>query len=805
MKVPVSWLNEYVDLSDLSVQELSDKLTFSGIEVEDIEEIGADLDDNFVVGEVLTCEPHENSDHLSVCMVSDGVEQHQVVCGAANVRTGIKVPFAKVGAVVPNGGFKIKKAKLRGVHSFGMICSASELKLAQESEGIMILDSECAAGMPVCDLLPPPETVMDLEVTWNRSDCLSIIGIAREFAALLDCPLKLPAVDFAEVGEPVETFAKVRVDAPDLCPRYTARVLTGVKDGPSPLWMQRRLEMCGVRAISLTVDITNYVMLETGQPLHAFDLSRVAQQSVIVRRAQENEKMRTLDDVERTLDNSMLVIADAKEAVAVAGVMGGGESEIDEKGSDTVLLESALFDPSSIKFTAASLGVSTESSRRFERGVDTDLADLASRRATALLVELAGATVAKGVLDCDNRNLKSLKVSLRFDRTRAVMGVDLTNDRMVEILAGLGVVADTCNSDNAIFVIPSWRLDLTLEADLIEEIARMNGLDNIAAVLPKSASVSMLEDGFFYDRKQCRDLLIGLGFSEAMHYSFLAASDLDAFDRRDASKRVLIPNPVSADYGVLRNSLMPQMAASLGRNASRQVETAALFEMGRVFLKGSNGAICEQERVSLGMMGPIGRAEIDRRRPVTNEEAMLWMKGAVEQLVDTLHAGRVDFKMAVHPAMDAGWSVDVFLNKNNVGCMGLLSKALRHHWRMTIPMPMAELQLEPLLIGVNSIASVKPVPAYPAINRDIAFISDNSITHRDVVGCIHNSASKELTKVELFDIFTSNAIGKGKRSLGYTLSFRSLERTLTDHEVNESFKKIIQALKNELKVDVREG
>lgn len=733
MKVPVSWLNEYVDVSDLSVQELSDRLTFSGVEVEGIEEVGADLDDNFVVGEVLSCEAHENSDHLSVCTVSDGSEEHQVVCGAPNVRAGIKVPFAKVGAVVPNGGFKIKKAKLRGVHSFGMLCSASELKLAEESDGIMILEDDPATGTPVRDLLPPPETVMDLEITWNRSDCLSIIGIAREFAALLDRPLKMPAVDFEEPGEPVESFAKVSIEAPDLCPRYTARVLSGVTDGPSPMWMQRRLEMCGVRAISLTVDITNYVMLEMGQPLHAFDLSRVAGQSIIVRRANEGEKMKTLDDVERTLDESMLVIADAKEAVAVAGVMGGAESEIDEAGSETVLLESALFNPSSIKFTAASLGLATESCRRFERGVDLDLADLASRRAANLLVELAGARAARGVIDCDHRNFKNLKVPLRFDRVREVMGVELSNDRMVEILASLGIAVDTRNDKESLFVIPSWRLDLTLEADLIEEIARMNGLDNVPAVLPKSASVSMLDDGFFYDRKRCRDVLIGLGFSEAMHYSFLAESELDSFDKREADKRAVIPNPVSADYGVLRDSLMPQMAASLGRNASRQVETAALFEMGRVFLKKSDGAICEEERVSLGMMGPLGRTVIDRRRPVTNEEAMLWMKGAVEQLVDTLHAGRIDFRLNDHPAMDDGWSVDIILNKKKVGCMGLLSKELRHHWRMTLPMPMAELQLEPLLVGVNKVASVKPVPAYPSVNRDIAFICDTSITHRDVV------------------------------------------------------------------------
>ncbi|MDA3926320.1 MAG: phenylalanine--tRNA ligase subunit beta [Kiritimatiellae bacterium] len=804
MKVPVSWLNEYVEVSDLSVQELSDKLTFSGIEVEGIESVGADLDDKFVVGEVLTCVPHENSDHLSVCSVSDGMDEYQVVCGAPNCRAGIKVPFAKVGAVIPDGGFKIKKAKLRGVLSFGMLCSASELNISEESDGIMILESDPATGTPVRELLPPPEIVLDLEVTWNRPDCLSIIGVAREFAALLKRPLKMPSLDFTESGEPVEKYVKVSIETPEMCSRYTARILTEVKDGASPLWMQQRLELCGVRAISLTVDVTNYVMLEMGQPLHAFDYRKLAGQSVVVRCAQDGEIMETLDGVKRTLDSSMLVIADAKDALAVAGIMGGAESEI-AAGSEHVLLESALFDPVSTKFTAASLGLATESSRRFERGVDLDLADLASRRATSLLAEHGGAKVAVGVIDCDLRDFKNQRTPLRFDRARQVIGVDISDDAMIEILRDLGLIVESNSGGSAVFVIPSYRLDLTLEADLIEEIARMKGFDNIPGVVLESGSVSTLDDGFFYDRKRCREVLTGFGFTESMHYSFLSAGELDAFDKRSSEFRAVIPNPVSGDFGVLRDSLLPQMAASLGRNASRQVESAALFEMGRVFAKNSEGVFSEEERVSLGIMGPFGRTEITRRTPVSNEEALLWIKGAVENLVNVLHAGNVNFKLNDHPAMEEGWGVDIILNKKVIGCMGLVTAKLRHQWRMTLPMPMAELKLEPLLAGVNKVPAVKPVPAYPAVNRDIAFISDSSITHRDVVKCIRKAGSVELTKIAIFDIFISKEIGKGKRSLGYTLSFRSLERTLTDHEVNESFTKIIQALKDDLKVDVREA
>jgi phenylalanyl-tRNA synthetase beta chain len=804
MKVPVSWLNEYVDVSDLSVKELSDKLTFSGVEVEGIDEVGVTLDDRFVVGEVLTSEAHPNSDHLHVCKVSDGAQELQIVCGAPNCAAGIKVPLAKVGAVVPEGGFTIKQAKLRGVASFGMLCSARELKLSEDHAGLMILDPALKAGTLMRDVLPPPETVLDLEITWNRPDCLSIIGIAREFAAILKRPLRLPSVEFSECGEPVEQFAKVVVEDPAKCPRYTARVMTEVKDGPSPDWMRRRLELCGVRAISLTVDVTNYVMLEYGQPLHAFDYRMLAERTIVVRCARPGEKIKTLDGVERALDPSMLVIADAAVPSAVAGVMGGAGSEI-ATGTEHVLLESALFDPSSTKFTATKLGLSTESSRRYERGVDPDLADWASRRAVALLVQYGQAKVAKGVIDVDSRKFRHGEVTLRFKRAHAMIGVELPVEEMVGILTSLGLAVAARDAETATFKIPSYRLDLTLEADLIEEIARMHGLDAIPDAMPELTAVSTLDDRPFYARARCRQQLLGMGFSEAMHYSFLSAQELDAFDARGAARRAVLPNPVSADYGVLRDSLLPQLAGSLGRNASRQVESAGLFEMGRVFFVDASGQPGEEERISLGLMGPFGRSAIDRRRAVSNEEALLWLKGAVETLVASLHAGTVEFACCEHPAMEAGWAVEITLDGAAVGCMGLVSAALRHQWRMTSPMPVAELRLAPLLKGVAAVAAVKPVPQYPAVRRDIAFISDASVTHRNVVDAIRQVAPPELTGIELFDIFTSKEIGKGKRSMGYTLAFRSPDRTLTDNEVNAAFAKIVQALKNDLKVDVREG
>jgi phenylalanyl-tRNA synthetase beta chain len=803
MKVPISWLNEYVDVSDLSVKELVDKLTFSGVEVEGVEEFGVTLDEFFVVGEVLTCERHANSDHLHVCKVWDGKEEVQVVCGAPNCRAGIKSPFAKVGATVPEGGFKIKQAKLRGVVSCGMLCSARELKLSDDHDGIMILDPALKPGTLMRDVLPPPETVLDLEITWNRPDCLSIIGIAREFAAILRRPLRLPSVELTETEAAVETFVKVVVDDPVKCPRYTARVLTGVKDGDSPDWMRRRLEMSGVRAISLTVDVTNYVMLECGQPLHAFDYRRLAERTIVVRCARSGEKIKTLDEEERALDVETLVIADAVEPSAVAGVMGGAGSEI-AAGTEHVLLESALFDPASTKYTATRLGLSTESSRRFERGVDPDLADWASRRAASLLAEHGAAKVAKGVIDVDARDFKRREVRLRFDRAREIIGVSLPDAEMTEILVALGLEEVSRDAESVLFRIPSYRLDLTLEADLIEEIARMHGLESIPEVAPKGAAVSVLSERDFQAKVFCRQTLLGMGFSEAMHYSFLAASELDAFDKRGQAQRVVLPNPVSADYGVLRDSLMPQLAGSLGRNASRQVESAALFEMGRVFQLGPDNVPVEEERIALGLMGPWGRPALDRRRVVTPEEAMLWIKGAVENLAAALCAGAVSLRPSEHPAMEAGWCAEIMLDGKKAGEMGLLSATLRHQWRMSGPMPLAELRAAPLLAGFGHRREVKPVPQYPAVRRDIAFVAGAEIRHADVEAVIRKAAPAELTGIELFDMFSSKEIGKGKRSLGYALEFRSAERTLTDSEVNAAFVKIAKALKEGLGVKLRE-
>lgn len=816
MKLPISWLNEYVKIDDIDPKELAEKLTRAGLQVESIETVGEEqLSDLFVVVEVLECEPHPDSDHLHVCKVTDGKEEFQVVCGAPNMRKGIKTAFAKIGAVIPEGEFKIKKGKLRGVESFGMCCSARELKLGGDNTGIMEISADVANGTFVRDIVPgeKPETVFEIEVTWNRPDALSVVGLAREFGAILNREVKLPEVDFTESDVDVNDEVKVIVEDSVKCPRYTARVVTSVKDGPSPELMAKRLELCGVRSLGLVVDVTNYVMLELGQPMHAFDYTKLKDRTVVVRRSRDGEQMKTLDGIERKLDSEMLVICDSERPNAVAGVMGGEDSEIAE-GTRTVLLESALFDPASTKYTSTKLGLSSESSYRYIRGVDKDLADFASRRAAHLLQKYGEAVIAKGLVDVDNRKFPlNADVTLDFERARRLIGINVANDVMVDILKGLGLkLRGDSNSfeteKSATFAIPSWRWDLELEADLVEEIARLYGLDNIPDTMPSAPSISPLSDAPFRAKNKVREICMALGFSEAMHYSFLSKKELDDFDKAGSENRLVIPDPVSAEYAVMRDSLLPQMMGSLGRNASHQLESAMLFEIGKVFSAGP----VEKEMLSLGFLGPVGREALRTRASVSEEEAVLWLKGAIEELILRLHAGRVEFVDAIQRG--AGESVSPFapgaelvikLNGKIVGRMGALSAKLRHPYRLTTQMALAELELKGLLKKTDAVGKVSAVPQFPSVKRDIALVVQREVKHDAIVSIIRKNGGKELTKIALFDIFKSKDLKDGKRSLAYSLEFRSAEKTLTDDEVGRAFQRIVDALKATVGIEVREN
>ena len=824
MRLPLSWLNEFVKVDDIDPKDLADKLTRAGLQVEAIETVGGSpLSELIVAAEVLECEAHPNSDHLHVCKVTDGKDEFQVVCGAPNMRKGIKTAFAKIGAPIPgfldkNGNpEKIKKGKLRGVESFGMCCSEKELCIGEGNDGIIEYPASTPNGALVRDLagLEKPEVVFDIEVTWNRPDALSVLGLAREFGAILNRPVKLPEVDFTECDVDVNDEVKVVVEDPVKCPRYTARVLTEVKDGSSPDFMRKRLELCGVRSLGLIVDVTNYVLMELGAPMHAFDHTRLKDRTIVVRCAKEGEKMKTLDGVERTLDPSMLVICDTERPNAVAGVMGGADSEI-APGTTTVMLESALFDPASVKDTSTKLGLSSESSYRYIRGVNKAVANFASKRAAHLLQKYGAAKVAKGYVNVDSRKMLgpeepfnaipgvvyacNAPVKLNFDRARKLIGINIGNDAMVALLESIGLRTvkehdHFAASEEVEFAIPSWRWDLTMEADLVEEVARLYGLDNIPDTMPSAPSVSSLSDAPFRAKSRVREICMALGFSEAMHYSFLSEKELNDFDPREETKktRLAIPDPVSAEYGVMRDSLLPQMYAALGRNASHQLESTMLFETGKVF----NAGPAEKEMISLGLVGPVGREALRRRAAVTEEEAVLWMKGAVEELVAKLHAGRLEFAAADHPAFAKGAALQVKLNGKAIGVMGAVSAKLRHPFRLTTQMALCEMELKMLLKNFAAVGKVSAVPQFPSVTRDIALKVAKDVTNEAIVKVIKKNGGRELTKVALFDIF--------KESRAYSLEFRSAEKTLTDDEVGAVFQRIVEALKATAGVEVRGG
>lgn len=820
MKLPLSWLNEFVKVDDIAPEELAEKLTRAGLQVESIETVGGEaLADTIVVAEVTSCEAHPSSDHLHVCTVTDGTESYQVVCGAPNMRLGIKTAFAKIGSPIP--GFigkdgkpeKIKKSKLRGVESFGMCCSENELLIGEGRDGIIEYPLETPNGTLVRDLagIEKPEVVFEIEVTWNRPDALGVIGLAREFGAILGRPVKEPAIDFEECETPVEDEVKVVVENTEKCPRYVARVVTDMDvEAKSPDFMAKRLELCGVRSLDLAVDITNYVMLEFGQPMHAFDHTRLKDRTVVVRDARDGEEIRTLDGEVRKLDSSMLVICDADRPGAVAGIMGGEDSGV-AQGTRTVMLESALFDPASTKYASSALGLSSEASVRFIRGVDKDAADKASKRAAHLFQKYGKAKIARGAIDVDNRSrpgpanvegaLEGVDyscnepVALNFSRARKLIGIDISDSEMISSLESLALRCISKDSEQAVFAVPSWRWDISLEADLVEEIARLHGLENIPDTMPSAPSVSALSDAPFRATKRVREVCEGLGFSEAMHYSFLSAKELDDFDSSDVNKatRLAIPDPVSAEFGVMRNSLLPQMYATLGRNSSHE-EMAMLYEIGKVF-SSEEGKPVEKRSICLGFSGPVRREALRRRAALPEEEAALWMKGAVEELVQRLHAGKLEFIAANHPAFAA--ALDIKINGRVVGVLGVVSAKLRHPFRLTTQMALAEISLDVLLKRTDATGKVSPVAQFPSVKRDIAVTVGEGVSNAAIVDVIRRNGGKELVRIDLFDVF--------KNSRAYSLEFLSAEKTLTDEEVGRSFKRVVDALKAMEGVEVREG
>lgn len=801
MKVLVSWLKDYVDFED-TLEGLSDKLTFAGLEVEAIETIGSDFA-GIVVGEITQIEPHPGADKLRLCTVAYGTEEPmRVVCGAPNVEVGGKYPFAPVGTTLP-GGFTLKKAKIRGEISMGMLCAKDELELGEDHSGLLVLEASLQPGTPFVKVWGEPETVIELEITPNRPDCLSMIGVAREMAVLYDSELKLPTFEITETDEPVETQISVAVQDAKACPRYTARVLKGATIAPSPAWMQARLEAAGIRPINNVVDATNYVMLETGHPLHAFDHARIANHQIIVHTPTQGSKMNTLDGEERELTENMLVVSDAENPSALAGVMGGMGSEIKPETTE-ILLEAAAFETAIIRHTAKTLGLNTDSSYRFQRGVNPATVEWASRRAAALICELTQATLCKGVVDAYPAPQPQTRIAFAWKRIEAMIGADIPIERMKQIFKTLEIGLEEDTETTAVAVVPSFRLDLVREVDLVEEIARIHGVDNIPTHTPTAQVVLGADDSRVHAMGELRGRLQGLGVSEIMNYTLVNHTLLDLFDPESRAAREELPHPISMDQSVLRTTLIPQLVESLGRNHSRQINEACFYELGRVFNR-IDGTPQQTELLSLGMMGPVGRSLLEKRAAVSDEEIFLWMKGLVENLLAAQKIENVWFSKADRPQYTSGQALDIYVGDQNIGWMGLIHKPARDAWRLSGPVAAAELRLDDLLQNSFKKAKVEDLAQLPSMSRDIALILDESVQHEDVIRWVKKANPKHLEHVGLFDIYQGKGVEKGKKSLAYTFIYRSATQTLTDKKVNKVHQKLTEFLCKQLGASLREG
>jgi phenylalanyl-tRNA synthetase beta chain len=839
MKVTLNWLKQYVDF-DWSPEELAERLTMLGIEVEGVEKLGGEFE-GVVIAQVITKDNHPNADKLTVCRVNDGKGERQIVCGAQNFKAGDKVPLILPGSNLPakpgQPSFPIKVGRIRGVESHGMMCSPQELGLGDEVQGLLILREDAQVGQPFAEYLgrTGSDIVYDLEITPNRPDLNSVIGIAREISAITGTPLRMPEAggqgaegrdQRSEVRG--EELVAVRIEDAELCPRYTARVVLGVKIAPSPDWLKSTLEKVGIRSINNVVDVTNYVMLEVGQPLHAFDYhllqsgvgvspaeahatrntQHASRPTIVIRRAAEGEKFMTLDGQERTLTGQMLLIADETKAVALAGVMGGQNSEINLNTVD-VLLESACFKPQNIRATSKKLDLRTESSYRFERGADIGICDWASRRAAQLILETAGGTLAQGVVDAYPKTFAPNQITLRHLQTDAVLGIAVPLDQQIECLQRLGLeiatapgMAPTSGVPTApatVFRVPSFRVDLKREIDLIEEVTRLYGVDKIPATAPRGAIGANSYDAVHDQLAEARRILTGFGLFEAQGQTLISetAGKLIA-----GESLVPLSNPLSSDMNVLRPSLLPGLLDALRHNLNHKTCDVALFEVGRVFTE-ADGQRREERRVAIALTGqrhPLFWSGDEREAKFDIYD----LKGLIEEFFDQFGLrGHTCARRAASTALFLE-SATIHLGKFQLGEFGQLLPPLARQYDLRDAVLLAELNLDLLLARRNSAKAFRPLPAFPAIRRDVAMILPEPTTHEAILQVVKQTKPANLETVELFDVFRGKNVPPGQKSMAYAFTYRHAERTLTDAEVNAAHEKLVAQLKQRLLAMVRE-
>ena len=797
MKAPLSWLKAYVDI-DAEPRELAHRLTLAGIEVDGVEVIGEGWD-QVIVGQVTSVDPHPNADRLKLATVDTGAGSQTVVCGAPNVAAGQKIAFASVGAMLIDAHTgersKLKPAKIRGVESKGMVCSERELGLSDEHEGILVLPDDAQVGLPLGDYMG--DVIFDIAVTPNRPDCLSMLGIAREIAAQTGREVSMPELEYAEGGDPIEAKTSVEIRDPDLCPRYIATVVTGVKIAPSPKWIQDRLMAFGMRPINNVVDISNYVMVEFGQPLHAFDYDLLEEHRIVVRRAGEGETITTIDGDEQELTPEMLVIADASRAVALAGVMGGSDSEIGE-GTTNVLLESAAFNQVNIRRTSQFAGLRSESSARFDKGLSRELPMYASRRATQLLVEVAGGTAAKGAIDVYPGRLEPRPVRLTAGRTRAVLGLDIDVPEMEELLRPLGFTTSPAGRDSLDVTPPYWRTDVAIEEDLIEELVRVKGYDAIPTTTLSGHIPSFETAPLIALKEQVRDALSSMGLVEIKTYS-LTSPEMHTKAKMDGKETLRVVNPMSAELEELRLSLRGGLLRTLEANQRLQEEGLRLYELGRVYHPTGESLPTEREMLAVVLSGPSFEPHW-HGDPVDLD--FFDAKGVVEALLD--HFGlSLEFRPGQDDLLHPGRTAEIIAGGRTIGLLGELHPSSRRAFELLDrPAALFELDLEQLLASMPEKGHVyEPIARHPGVLRDLAIVVDQQIPADQVARII--AATPLVQRARLFDMYTGERVPAGKKSLAYRVTYQSPGRTLTADEADKAQAKLLGRLERELGAKLR--
>ncbi|MBP2032444.1 phenylalanyl-tRNA synthetase beta chain [Clostridium algifaecis] len=792
MKVPVRWLKDYVDV-DIPAKELGDKLTLSGSKVEEVITTGDEIQ-NVVTGKILKIDKHPEADKLVVCQVDIGKEEPiQIITAAKNMKEQDIVPVALHGSTL-HGGVKIKKGKLRGLMSNGMFCSEQELGIAGDKPvyGLMILPEDTQIGKDIKEALDMTSSVIDFEITSNRPDCLSVIGIARETAATLNEKYRMPDFKYTDsANEDIKDKFKVEIKD-DLCKRYIAKEIKNVKIQESPGWMQERLLEAGVRPINNIVDITNFVMLEIGQPMHAYDVREIKSNTIVVNRAADGEKFTTLDGEERKLNNDMLTIRDGDRAIGLAGIMGGLNSEIKNDTKD-ILFECANFDGTNIRVSTQKLALRTEASSRFEKDLDPNLAETAMNRACHLVEELCAGEIVKGNIDIYNKKREEHSVEVDSNWINKFLGTDIRKEDMAKYLDRLELKTEI-NGDTLKINVPTFRSDINIREDVAEEVARIYGYDKIPTTIIESVSTKGGKNPKQKLDDKIVDTLIASGLNQSISYSFFSRKVFDkicAPEDSNLRKAVVIRNPLGEDYSIMRTTTIPSMMEALSRNYSRNNEFVRLFEIGRIYVPNDHTDKLPDEKniVTIGMYGKADYFDL---------------KGVVENLLEALKIEKVSFKrQSENPSYHPGKTAELYIKKDLIGIIGEINPNVTDNYGIGERCYIAELNLDLLYKNSNSEVKYRPLPKFPAVSRDIAILVDNDVPVQDVESIIKKQGGNMLEKAQLFDVYTGKQIESGKKSIAYSISYRLENRTLTDKEVNKVHEKILKSLENNLGAKLR--